>query len=138
MTVVTLMTMICGLILDERMRLYLVGPYPFNLTRRTRRRGRKPHLYKASETITASGSSIPLITRRRYPTRRPTLLVGFVGSIVGCQTQNPTTTNTLLMPNTPAIVGFVGFVRRYERGYTGESGRRGIGRWCSKGPEDMV
>jgi hypothetical protein len=29
------------------------------------------------------------------------------------------------MPDTLAIVGFVGFVRRYERGYTGESGRRG-------------
>jgi hypothetical protein len=36
-TVMTLMTMIYGLILDKGMRLYLVGPYPFNLTRRTRR-----------------------------------------------------------------------------------------------------
>src|SRR5215208_1219930 len=36
-TVMTLMTMIYGLILDEGMRLYFVGPYPFNLTRRTRR-----------------------------------------------------------------------------------------------------
>jgi hypothetical protein len=31
------------------------------------------------------------------------------------------------MPDTPAIVGFVGFVRRYERGYTGRLGK-GIGR----------
>jgi hypothetical protein len=37
MTVMTLMTLIYGLILDEGMRLYFVGPYPFNLTRRTRR-----------------------------------------------------------------------------------------------------
>jgi hypothetical protein len=36
-TVMTLMTMIYGLILDEGMRLYFVGPYHFNLTRRTRR-----------------------------------------------------------------------------------------------------
>ena len=31
-TVMTLMTLIYGLVLDEGMRLYLVGPYPFNLT----------------------------------------------------------------------------------------------------------
>ena len=37
MTVMTLMTMIYGLILDEGWRRYFVGPYPFNLTRRTRR-----------------------------------------------------------------------------------------------------
>jgi hypothetical protein len=36
-TVMTLMTLIFGLILDEGMRRYFVGPYPFNLTRRTRR-----------------------------------------------------------------------------------------------------
>jgi hypothetical protein len=29
------------------------------------------------------------------------------------------------MPDTPAIVGFVGFVRRNERGYTGEGGKEG-------------
>jgi hypothetical protein len=29
-TMMTLMTLIYGLILDEGMRLYLVGPYPFN------------------------------------------------------------------------------------------------------------
>jgi hypothetical protein len=37
MTVMTLMTLIYGLILDEGMRLYFVGHYPFNLTRQTRR-----------------------------------------------------------------------------------------------------
>jgi hypothetical protein len=37
MTVVTLMTVIYGLILDRGEHLYFVGPYPFNLTRRTRR-----------------------------------------------------------------------------------------------------
>jgi hypothetical protein len=36
MTVMTLMTLIYGLILEEGMRRYFVG-YPFNLTRRTRR-----------------------------------------------------------------------------------------------------
>jgi hypothetical protein len=55
------------------------------------------------------------------------------------------------MPDTPAIVGFVGFVRRYERGYPGDSGRRGLGdgalevlkAWCevrtgrTPGPSDV-
>jgi hypothetical protein len=36
-TVMTLMTLIYGLILDEGMRLYFVGHFPFSLTRRTRR-----------------------------------------------------------------------------------------------------
>jgi hypothetical protein len=36
-TVMTLMTVLYGLILDEGAHLYFVGPYPFNLTRRTRR-----------------------------------------------------------------------------------------------------
>jgi hypothetical protein len=36
-TVMTLMTVICGLILDGGRRLYFVALYPFNLTRRTRR-----------------------------------------------------------------------------------------------------
>jgi hypothetical protein len=40
-TVMTLMTMIYGLILDEGTHLYFVGYYPFNLTRRTRRWARK-------------------------------------------------------------------------------------------------
>jgi hypothetical protein len=30
-----------------------------------------------------------------------------------------------------ASSGLSGSLRRYERGYTGEIGRRGIGRWCS-------
>jgi hypothetical protein len=42
------------------------------------------------------------------------------------------------MLDTLAIVGFVEYTRRYERGYPGEIGRRRIGRCCSKGPEDMV
>ena len=36
-TVVTLVTMDCGCYLDRGERLYFVGPYCFNLTRRTRR-----------------------------------------------------------------------------------------------------
>jgi hypothetical protein len=31
-----------------------------------------------------------------------------------------------------------GLVRRYERVYSGESGKRGIGRWYSRGPQGMV
>jgi hypothetical protein len=51
---------------------------------------------------------ISLITRRRYPTR------GMVRRRVyrehrRVSNQNPTTANTLLMPDTPGIVGFVGF-----------------------------
>jgi hypothetical protein len=57
------------------------------------------------------------------------------------------------MPDTLVIVGFVGFVRRYERGYTGESGVEGIRRcgalevlkaWCevrtgkTAGPSDVA
>jgi hypothetical protein len=41
------------------------------------------------------------------------------------------------MPDTVAIVGFVGFVSRYERGYRG-SGRRDCGKWCSGGAQGMV
>jgi hypothetical protein len=37
MTVITLVTVIYGLILDKARHLYFVGRYPFNLTRRTRR-----------------------------------------------------------------------------------------------------
>jgi hypothetical protein len=45
-TVMTVMTLIYGLILDEGTHLYLVGPYPFNLTRRTRRAEQGvPYLY---------------------------------------------------------------------------------------------
>ena len=36
-TVMTLMTLIYGPILDRGMHRYFVGHYPFNLTRRTRR-----------------------------------------------------------------------------------------------------
>ena len=32
------------------------------------------------------------------------------------------------MPDTPAIVGFVGLSEKYERGYAGESEKEGIGR----------
>jgi hypothetical protein len=60
-----------------------------------------------------------------------------VKRIVGSATLNPTTTNTLLMPDTVAIVGFVGFVSRYERGYRG-SGRMDCGKWCSGGAQGMV
>jgi hypothetical protein len=57
--------------------LYFVGPYPFNLTRRTRRRGRKPHLYKASESITASGSSNRPVNPTTPPDDGPPLSSGY-------------------------------------------------------------
>jgi hypothetical protein len=44
-TVMTLMTLIYGLIVDEGALLHFVGHYPFNLTRRTRRtEQRAPYL----------------------------------------------------------------------------------------------
>jgi hypothetical protein len=42
------------------------------------------------------------------------------------------------MLDTLAIVGFVGFVRRYERGYTGESGKMDYRKWCSGGARGTV
>jgi hypothetical protein len=70
-TVMTLMTLIYGLILDEGMRLYFVGPYPFNLTRRTRRGGQgAPYLCGFLTYDRRRVSPITLITRRPYPTRR--------------------------------------------------------------------
>jgi hypothetical protein len=78
-----------------------------------------------------------LITRRCYPTTdHPCRRVGKEHRQVS--NWNPTTTNTSLMLDTPAIVGFVGLFGRYERGYPRESGRRGIGKWCSEGPQGMV
>jgi hypothetical protein len=76
--------------------------------------------------------------RRRVCSKHCRVLVG-----------NPTTRNPLLTLNTVAIVGFVGL---YERGYTGESGRRGQGdgalealkAWCdlgigrTPGPSDVA
>ena len=58
----------------------------------------------------SSGLSNPLRTRRRYPTRRM-VCRRVIEKIVGSATLNPTTTNPLLMPDTAAIVGFVGFCR---------------------------
>src|SRR5688572_1808966 len=107
----TLMTVLYyGLILERGVHLYLVGPYPFNLTRRTRRTEQgAPYLCGFPTYDWRRISLISLITRRRYPTRGTTLVVGFVVSIVGFCVWNPTTRNPLLTLNTPAIVGFVGF-----------------------------
>jgi hypothetical protein len=70
-TVMTLMTLIYGLILDEGMRLYFVGPYPFNLTRRTRRTEQgAPYLCGFLTYDRRRVRRITLITRRPYPTRR--------------------------------------------------------------------
>jgi hypothetical protein len=45
-TVMTLLTLIYRLILERGVHLYFLGPYPFNLTRRTRRQERgAPYLY---------------------------------------------------------------------------------------------
>jgi hypothetical protein len=45
----TLMTVIYGLILEGGRRLYFVGLYPFNLTRRTRRGEQESHTYAIFE-----------------------------------------------------------------------------------------
>jgi hypothetical protein len=42
------------------------------------------------------------------------------------------------MLDTAAIVGFVGYRRRYERGLPGECGKMDYRKWCSGGPEGMV
>ena len=102
--------------------LYFVGHHPFNQTRRTRRqKQRVPYLCGFSAYAWCRVRLISLMTRRRYPTtdhpfRR--VCSEHCRILVG----NPTTTNTLLMPDTPAIVGFVGFSEKYERGCLGESG----------------
>jgi hypothetical protein len=68
----------------QGMRLYFVGPYPFNLTRRT---------------------------RRRYPTRRmgrSRVYQEHRRVLVG----NPTTRNPLLTLKTVAVVEFVGLYKK--------------------------
>ncbi len=93
----------------EGMRRYLLGTYPFNLTRRTRRAEQKTLFLCCSRAYNLCRVfSDWLIARRRHPTtgypcrrvcrEHRRVLVG-----------NPTARNPLLAPNTPAIVGFVGF-----------------------------
>ena len=53
MTVMTLLSLIYRLILNEGMRLYFIGPYPFNLTRRTRRQ--EPLTYAIFEATSGVG-----------------------------------------------------------------------------------
>jgi hypothetical protein len=68
-TVMTLMTLIYGLILDRGEHLYFVGPYPFNLTRRTRRQEQAaPYLCCSRAYKLCRVRRISLRTRRRYPT----------------------------------------------------------------------
>jgi hypothetical protein len=77
-TVMTLMTVIYGLILDEGKRRYFLGPYPFNLTRRTRRWEQKILFLCCSRAYNLCRVfSDWLITRRRHPTTdRPCRRVG--------------------------------------------------------------
>src|SRR5215212_11307942 len=107
----TLVTVNCTDILKVA-DLYFVGPYPFNLTRRTRRTEQAaPYLCGFSTYDWRRVRLISLITRHRYPTRRivPRRVYREHRRV---SNQNPTTTNPLLMPDTLAIVGFVGL---YER-----------------------
>jgi hypothetical protein len=92
----------------QGVHLYFLGPYPFTLTRRTRRTEQgAPYLCGFPTYDWRRVCLIALITRRRYPTRT-----------MGCsrvyqehcrvQVGNPTTRNPLLTLNTVAVVGFVG------------------------------
>ena len=53
----TLMTVIYGLILDEGMRLYFVGPYPFNLPDEPDAHSKEPRTYAAFQLMIGVGSS---------------------------------------------------------------------------------
>src|SRR5215212_10752193 len=117
----TLVTVNCTDILKVA-DLYFVGPYPFNLTRRTRRTEQAaPYLCGFSTYDWCRVRRISLVTRRRYPTRR------MVHRLVGREHRRvlvgkPTTRNPLLMLDTPADVGFVGFcekVGEHTRGRVG-------------------
>jgi hypothetical protein len=54
-TVMTLMTLIYGPILDRGMPRYFLGPYPFNLTRRTRRIEQGARTYAAFQLMIGVG-----------------------------------------------------------------------------------
>jgi hypothetical protein len=126
--VMTLMTMIYGLILDRGEHLYFVGPYPFNLP------DEPDALSKELRTCAAFHLMIGgrvcrtyLTNRRRHPTTDH-LYRRVYREHRRVSNQNPTITNPLLMPDTPAIVGFVGFCEKVWERIPGESGRRRIGR----------
>ena len=73
-----LMTVLYGLILERGVHLYFLGPYPFNLTRRTRRWEQKILFLCCSRAYNLCRVfSDWLITRRRHPTTdRPCRRVG--------------------------------------------------------------
>ena len=54
-TVMTLMTVICGLILDEGMRRYFVGPYPFNLPDEPDAQSKESRAYAIFEATSGVG-----------------------------------------------------------------------------------
>jgi hypothetical protein len=55
MTVVTLMTVICGLILDRGEHLYFVGPYCFNLPDEPDAQSKERLTYAISEATSGVG-----------------------------------------------------------------------------------
>jgi hypothetical protein len=55
MTAMTLMTVIYGLILDEGMRLYFVGPYPFNLPDEPDTQSKESRAYAIFEATSGVG-----------------------------------------------------------------------------------
>ena len=87
MTVMTLMTLIYGLILERGVHLYFLGPYPFNLTRRTRRAEQKSYTYAVFEPYDCVGFSRLADNPTPPPDERITLVVGLVVSIVGSATR---------------------------------------------------
>src|SRR5829696_2096558 len=128
-----LMTVLYGLILERGVHLYFLGPYPFNLTRRTRRWEQKILFLCCSRAYNLCRVfSDWLITRRRHPTR------GIVRrrvyqSTVGLATRTRRQQIPYLCLILRLSSGSSGFVRRYERGYTGRVGGEDKEMWCSGG-----
>jgi hypothetical protein len=86
MTVVTLMTVICGLILDEGMPLYFVGSLTLStLPDEPDAQSKESLTYAIFEATRGVGLSGRL-DKPDAATRRTTLFVGFVRSIVGAAT----------------------------------------------------
>jgi hypothetical protein len=106
----------------QGMRLYFVGPYPFNLTRRTRRWEQKILFLCCSRADNLCRVfSDWLITRRRT-----TFVVGLVESIVGSAPRTRRLQTPYLCWILQLSSGSSGYMRRYERGCPGEIGRRRI------------
>jgi hypothetical protein len=132
------MTVICALILNRGAPLLRrplpLQPDPTNPTRRAR----SPVPMRSLRQLAASGlSNLP-----DNPTPLPDEKDGPSSGLSRASSGSRYTTRRQQTPYLCWILqlssGSSGYMRRYERAYTGEIGRRGIGRWCSGGPQGMV